>query len=320
MPGQQPGLTIDTKSGESEQISVSDKNLEGTVGKDLAQRIRKDVDLGRNEGEYSGLDLKIGGEWAKTKYDVMIPSSIKALTQGEVEKITLGRKDYNLFYGIRTAGKSAAIYSRPSGETIDFFSSKATLKENIKDAQEHLKTLSREQIQPGIRITPELKAKVMGDMPRAGGEAVGPLAPSGEEKSIDNVIKETQFGEGHYVPSGKEILKMVTDSFAGIAPSEDAPAEFLLGPSAAGKSSFATKLIYGTEIPIIDPDKYKVKFTGYVPEKANLYHEASSIANRTAIDKAIEEDLPFLNVITGRNTEKFKALISKLKSKYRPVI
>ena len=137
------------------------------------------------------------------------------------------------------------------------------------------------------------------------------------EETTQDIIDRAQFEKGHYVPTEKEVVGMVFDSFKDIKARKES--EFLIGPTAAGKSSIAINLTDEVEIPIIDPDRYKTLYKGYTPEQASLYHEASSVANRVAIKKAIKEGLPFLNVITGRNTDKFKTIVAELKASGRPV-
>jgi hypothetical protein len=54
---------------------VHEKDLADFVGKDLAKRIIEDLNtMPTDTQEYSGLDLKVGGEWAVNLYDEMIPA------------------------------------------------------------------------------------------------------------------------------------------------------------------------------------------------------------------------------------------------------
>ena len=71
---------------------VSNKELDGLVGKEVAQRIRN------NEGtsvdavgtkSLTGEALRIGGEWAKNLYDRQIPNILKDLTGGNIVDIQL---------------------------------------------------------------------------------------------------------------------------------------------------------------------------------------------------------------------------------------
>ena len=80
------------------EISVRDKNMAGRtgewkfvgeytqqelpdiVGKDLAEKISKDSET-KNKKEYSGLDLKVGGEGMKAFYDAIVPSAMSKLVK-----------------------------------------------------------------------------------------------------------------------------------------------------------------------------------------------------------------------------------------------
>lgn len=130
-------------------------------------------------------------------------------------------------------------------------------------------------------------------------------------------LRELIEGE-QYAPEEGEVEKMVDESFKGVAKKKDA--FFVLGPTASGKTSLATSFSQGGGSPIIDPDRYKEKYKGYSAERAYKYHEASSVANRQAMKKAIAEDYPFVNVVTGRNTEKYSKIVDELNSKEVPVM
>ncbi len=62
---------------------VSADKLEETVGKDLAEKIRKDVQTPDASMTYSGLDLQVGGEGMKAAYDDRARSILKKLTGQE---------------------------------------------------------------------------------------------------------------------------------------------------------------------------------------------------------------------------------------------
>ena len=49
------------------------EKLDDVVGKDLAERIRADLSNGKTQENYSGVDLKVGGEGMKAFYDRMLP-------------------------------------------------------------------------------------------------------------------------------------------------------------------------------------------------------------------------------------------------------
>lgn len=74
------------KDGRSEtaQNNVSESELENLVGKDLAKKI---VDQSQDavEGNFSGLDLKVGGEGMKGFYDKILPNLFKKVA-GKLDK------------------------------------------------------------------------------------------------------------------------------------------------------------------------------------------------------------------------------------------
>lgn len=65
------GVEFDDKKGNSHNAGLFGiDELSNVVGKELSQRIAKDIELGKTDVEYSGLDLKVGGEGLKKLYDV----------------------------------------------------------------------------------------------------------------------------------------------------------------------------------------------------------------------------------------------------------
>jgi hypothetical protein len=76
--------------------SVPANKLADYIGKDLADRATRelaDKDIGSSV-EYSGLDLKVGGEGMKAFYDKIVPNTVNALLKkvggGKVEEIEIG--------------------------------------------------------------------------------------------------------------------------------------------------------------------------------------------------------------------------------------
>lgn len=61
--------------------NVPEGDLEGLVGKEMAQRIIDGggKDIGQGEREFAGLDLKVGGEGMKTFYDQIVPQNLSKL-------------------------------------------------------------------------------------------------------------------------------------------------------------------------------------------------------------------------------------------------
>ena len=70
---------------------VTKEELPGVVGKELAERIIQDVTDEDTNAEYTGLDLKVGGEGMKAFYDQIVPQRIKEVLKklggGKIEQI-----------------------------------------------------------------------------------------------------------------------------------------------------------------------------------------------------------------------------------------
>ena len=104
------------------------------VGKNISDVIGKGLAekiMQENQGELKGAGLKFGGEWAKSLYDRQIPNLLKDLTKGKVEDIE-----------IAVSQEQDIMNGEDGGSEII--------------------------LQPSIAITPELKARVLGQ-PAAGG-------------------------------------------------------------------------------------------------------------------------------------------------------
>jgi hypothetical protein len=128
-------VTIFPKGSEpSIQRTLTSQELPNFLGKDVAQKIinnegKSNKGLsGRNDYILDPKDLKIGGEWAKNLYDRQIPSILKDLTRGEVGEIKI--RNYR----------------------------------ELKNG----KVPINEKSQPALKITPEVKARILGQ-PKGGG-------------------------------------------------------------------------------------------------------------------------------------------------------
>jgi predicted GNAT family acetyltransferase len=85
-----------------EKSGLSQDELENLIGKEVAKKVvthkgqtYKAPD-GATSGELSGLDLKVGGEWATQLYDKMIPQYLKKFGKkwgAEVGEIDLGKRE-----------------------------------------------------------------------------------------------------------------------------------------------------------------------------------------------------------------------------------
>jgi hypothetical protein len=69
-------LDITDKSGNTTSQQVELEKLPDFVGKDLARKIDEEAEDNPDGKEYSGLDLKVGGEGMKGFYDNILPKEI----------------------------------------------------------------------------------------------------------------------------------------------------------------------------------------------------------------------------------------------------
>ena len=148
------------------------QDLDKVIGKDIAKKINDAIDAGKEEGEFSGLDLKIGGEWAKNLYDRQIPNILKDLTKGNIEEIdthAITGKSKTSKFGYNDAGELV-----PQGE-----------------GQSYEGTWLYDQ--PALKITPEIKARVIGQ-PIAGG-LIRKIKPKFIIPSFKNTNEALKFGE-----------------------------------------------------------------------------------------------------------------------------
>ena len=97
---------IDVYHGDEGQINkiLSEDELEEFIGKDLAKKIVDDAPNFPDGKEYSGLDLKVGGEGMIGFYDKMLPSFINKFVKKYKTKLTEGSikdlKNTNEYYNV----------------------------------------------------------------------------------------------------------------------------------------------------------------------------------------------------------------------------
>lgn len=178
--GSHKDITIDAKAGKSIGLSINkdgkvvstskhgenlmNKPIDEVVGKDLAAKIIK-----ANEGELSGLDLKVGGEWAKKFYDEILPSSAQKYIKkwgGKVEDVRIveGMDQYNPrdFSVQRNLDDNYAIVEVNNGEVIDIFptheEAQDAIEAGLKDYR--INTASKLLPQKGFLITPAMREEV----------------------------------------------------------------------------------------------------------------------------------------------------------------
>ena len=95
-------IAIIKNGSEIKNFEISTKDLSDFVGKDIAKKITDNEgdDSGEGSKILSGLDLKIGGKWAKRLYDEMIPQYLNKYVKkwgGKVNESFINKwKDTNL--------------------------------------------------------------------------------------------------------------------------------------------------------------------------------------------------------------------------------
>lgn len=152
---------------------VEKENLDEFVGKDLADKIRKDVGLGKNQEKvktYSGLDLKIGGEGMKGFYDQILPSFMNKYAKkwgARVGESRINTKDSSIGMegsDARVESSTALVHSvdiTPSmkesvlSEGQPMFKKQPTWEELKKDVKE-VERLNKEGRDLIAKILPEL--------------------------------------------------------------------------------------------------------------------------------------------------------------------
>lgn len=129
--------------------AIPESDLPGVVGKELAQKI---VDSPEPSGEFSGLDLRVGGEGMKGFYDQILPKEVaKYIKQfgGKVGETTISADDKALFEVLRDS-----VEENLGGEEYD-------------RAQESLSRMEAEINKDGIDKSIEMEEKY-GDPEMAG--------------------------------------------------------------------------------------------------------------------------------------------------------
>ena len=154
-------LTATDKNGRvaMNERSVSESDIEGIVGKEIAQKIV--VGEGRpypkgslSEGmkELSGLDLKVGGEGMKTFYNQIVPLAVKKLLPkvggDQMGMVDLGKDDW-------------IVRDRDDDVIAEGFSSEENARQYAADySGATVKNEGGPGKQPGFAVTPEMKQKV----------------------------------------------------------------------------------------------------------------------------------------------------------------
>ncbi len=138
-----------TQAGHRSQNALGDRipeaKLADYVGKDLAEKIIKD-----GGGEYSGVDLKVGGEGMKGFYDKILVDKANALAKkfgGKVEY-----KDLNpTRFKIETNKYGGANVVADDGTIVNSFNNKADAEKWVSEDTEFKTKI------PVLRLTPQMK-------------------------------------------------------------------------------------------------------------------------------------------------------------------
>ena len=197
--------------------TATPQELPGIVGKDLAQKILDADNIG---GEFSGGDLKVGGEWAKNLYDKQIPSILKDLTGGKIEVADMSdkRREDNLSTNKR---KALQNLERLVDEGVFSPGEASDLKRDINrgdseaignilgEVELEVDEVGLSSTQSIMTITPQIRRQVIGQ-PMAGAL---PVRGDSEERKFITSTKEA-FPEiadkvaGQYIPRSTDELSM----------------------------------------------------------------------------------------------------------------
>ncbi len=178
-----------TRTGDNQySVSAFDKNsdrvidkdglsgdeLASHVGKDLAETAIQDTNGGPSIQNYEGLDLKIGGEWAKNLYDKQIPSFLKKYAKkwdAKVEETPLNIRqagEYDEATGIMM--NAFEVVTTDGRSDYGFYGNEKDAKQGLERAKEkfpqqewmvldnrkHLKST-----QLSLPITPSMKESII---------------------------------------------------------------------------------------------------------------------------------------------------------------
>jgi hypothetical protein len=192
---------------------ISKNDLSNVIGKDLADKIKADVGLGKNQHqirEYTGSDLKVGGGWAKNLYDQQIPNWLNDYLKkfgSNVEAIKI--KGANPELTVKEVGNDFNVMNQ--GKLV-FQGSEEEAQTYIDNYNAGYNAGESELIQQAVPITPELKNAILyqgqpvfGKMPADIGQ---PAAESKAWKFIfrmtDSVEITNTKGEKVTLPKGEE--------------------------------------------------------------------------------------------------------------------
>lgn len=145
--------------------------LPDVIGKDLADKAIAETSGAKDYVQYSGLDLKVGGEGMIAFYDKIVPNAVKALVKklggGQMEMVSTGESNDGKFAILKPDG---TFHSGIAG--VALFPSRASAqaaanKLNRSQGSGHKPAPAPMQggEQPGFDITPAMREKVGEGLP-----------------------------------------------------------------------------------------------------------------------------------------------------------
>jgi ParB-like chromosome segregation protein Spo0J/2'-5' RNA ligase len=174
---------------------VRPEELSDYVGKDAAEKLLKSPLSKDKEGieyrEISGLDLKVGGEWAKNLYDRAIPNFLSKY--GKKWGVKIGTAEFASHrYGIVQDGMDNYRIVNEQSEAVG---RPFRLRES---AEARLADLNQSDKVHSLSITPEMRASVLSEGQPLFSAATGPILPS-VAKAIEFSVQPTKEGLPSYL-------------------------------------------------------------------------------------------------------------------------
>ena len=166
-----------------EKTGINENELPEYIGKDLTNKVMND---GNAEDSFSGIDLKIGGEWAKNLYDKQIPNILKKLTKkwgGKIEQIVMpsSAERIKMKYNPETGNWNVSGLT-PRGSNF------AVNKKTKAEALEVVNKMGADK-QLYLKITPQMREMILtGGQPMAGGKVRDKsLGAAGKDLYTDSI-------------------------------------------------------------------------------------------------------------------------------------
>lgn len=167
------------------QTAKDASELEGIVGKELASKIANQKSVVE---QYTGLDLKVGGEGMKAFYDKIVPAAVKAASKklggGAMDAVAITTNEE----GWKITPPDQNVHGKWMLKSSDY-NSKGELYETEQKAKDAMAAKMGALTQPGFTITDNMREKVSGGVPLFSARA--PETPAfkawfGDSKVVDD--------------------------------------------------------------------------------------------------------------------------------------